>query len=125
MTFVSVKDVASAIVKALENKDNIGVKYIIGKEQISIGEFNKMISEISGVKLPKIELPGWIVLIIAYLLTKIADLIKKFPLWGMAMDQILMMTKGFKADGRKAEKELGIQYYPAVAAIREMLTTSI
>lgn len=34
-TFVHVKDVAEAIVKALEKNDNIGQKYIIGKYQLS------------------------------------------------------------------------------------------
>jgi dihydroflavonol-4-reductase len=121
LTWVHVKDVANAIVKALEKPDNIGAKYLIGKEHFSIGKFNKMISEISGVKLPIIELPGWMALINAYLLTIIADFIKKPPLWGMAMDLIKNMKVGFKGDGSKAEKELGIQYSPAKAAIREML----
>ena len=45
-TFVHVKDVAEAIVRALEKKDIIGQKYIIGKDKLSIREVNQMIQEI-------------------------------------------------------------------------------
>jgi Nucleoside-diphosphate-sugar epimerases len=121
LTFVHVKDVASAIEKALEKRDNIGEKYLIGKEQLTLGEFNKIISEISGVPLPKIVLPDWMTLLSAFLLTKLSDIIKKPPLWGMALDQINTLKEGFIADGSKAEKELGIRYSSAHEAIKEML----
>jgi Nucleoside-diphosphate-sugar epimerases len=121
LTFVHVKNVASAIERVLEKRDTIGEKYIIGKEQLTIGEFNKIISEISGVPLPKIVLPNWMTLLIAFLLTKLSNIIKKPPLWGMALDQINTLIEGFKADGNKAEKELGIRYSPFYEAIKEML----
>ena len=123
LTYVHVKDVANAIEKALEKKDNLGERYIIGKEQLTIGEINKIVGEISGVPIPKIELPGWMTLINAYILTLIADIIKKPPLWGMARDQISILIKGFRADGSKADKDLGIEYLSVSSALKEMVHT--
>jgi len=55
----------------------------------------------------------------AWLLTKIADIIKRPPLWGMAIDQIRVMKEGVRADGRKVERDLAIEYTPIRKAIEE------
>ena len=120
-TFVYVKDVARAIHKALEKENNIGEKYLIGSYRCTWGETNKMISEISGVPLPKMNLPDAVTMFNAYLLTGLANLIKKPPLWGMAIDQMKVMKAGFSVDGSKAEKELGIKYTPITLALQEAI----
>jgi dihydroflavonol-4-reductase len=112
-----VRDVAEAIVRAMDKEDNIGEKYLVGKEQLSLGQFNKMVSEISGVPLPRVHLPDSLALASARLLTWLADLTKKPPLWGMAVDEISMIKEGFRFDGSKAERELGINYTPIRLAI--------
>ena len=104
------KDVAQAIVNALEKENNIGEKYLIGNCRLKWKETNKMISETSGVPLPKINLPDIITMMNAYLLTGLANLIKKPPLWDMSVDQMKVMKAGFNVDGTKAEKELGLKY---------------
>jgi dihydroflavonol-4-reductase len=111
-SFVCVKDVAQAIVNALEKENNIGEKYLIGNCRLKWKEINKLISETSGVPLPKINLPDIITMMNAYLLTGLANLIKKPPLCNMSIDQMKVMKKGFSVDGTKAEKELGIKYTP-------------
>lgn len=123
LTYVHVKDVANAIEKSLEKENTTGERYIIGKELLTIGEINGIVGKISGIPIPKIELPGWMALLNAHIFTFIADIIKKPPLWGMARDQILMMKKGFKADGEKAQKELGIEYSSVYKALQEMVNT--
>jgi len=125
MTWVHVKDVADAIIRAFEKDGNIGKKYIVGKEILSIGELSKMVVEISGVPLPKIIMPNWMAWICAYMLTTLANMTKKPPMWGMVLDQIRNMKAGFMADGCKAEKELGIQYRTVKLAIKEMLNNHI
>jgi dihydroflavonol-4-reductase len=111
-SFVCVKDVAQAIVNALEKENNIGEKYLIGNCRLKWKEINKLISETSGVPLPRIKLPEMITMMNAYLLTGLANLIKKPPLWDMSIDQMKVMKTGFSVDGTKAEKELGIKYTP-------------
>jgi dihydroflavonol-4-reductase len=122
-TFVHVKDVAEIIVRAAEKKDNIGQKYIAGKFQLTFGEINRMVSEISGVPLPKFKLPGFMARFNAHLLTWTAYLIKKPPWWGMAIDQMRIMQEGARADGSKAKRELGITYTPIRIAMEETIAS--
>ncbi len=122
-TFVHVKDVATAIIKAAEKENNLGEKYIIGNSRLTFGEVNRMVSEISGVALPKMCLPDFMVAINARLLTWLADLIKKPPLWMLSVDQIKVMKEGAAADGTKAEKELGITYAPIRQAIEDAIAS--
>ena len=121
LTWADVRDVADAIVRASEKDNNIGEKYIVGKEQMKMEEFYRMISEISGVPLPKMRLSDTIALFNARLLTWWANIIKKPPLWNMALDGCRVAKEEIIADGSKAEKELGITY----TAIRKTFEDAI
>ena len=122
-SFVYVKDVAQAIVNALEKENNIGERYLIGNYKYKWGEINDMISEISGVPLPLFSLPDSVTMMNAYLLTGLANFIKKPPLWSMAIDQMRVMKAGFNVDGSKAERELGIKYTPITFALKEAINS--
>lgn len=119
--FVHVKDVAEAIFKALEKENNIGEKYIVSAENYTFGEFNQMISEISGMKLPFLKLPVWMTILTAYMLTGIANLIGKPPLWDMSFDQISLMKQNFNIDGSKVSRELGITYTPIYNGVKDAI----
>jgi len=121
--WIHVKDVAEAIVSAAEKEGNIGEKYLVVSENLTFGEINRMISEISGVPLPKITLPGFMAMTNARLLTILADLIKKPPIWGMATDQIRTMREGAEVDGGKTQRELGVTYTPIRTALEEAITS--
>jgi dihydroflavonol-4-reductase len=123
LTVVHVGDVVEAIIKAAEKENNIGEKYLIGKHQLSVGESNELISEISGVPLPRIGLPGPLVMFNAGLLTLLANLIKRPPLWGMSIDQIKTMKEELRFDGSKAESELGLTYTPVRRALEEAIAS--
>jgi len=122
-TFVHVRDVAEAIVKAAEKENNIGEKYLVGKHQLPWREINRMVSEISGVRLPKMRLPDFLTMFNARFLTLVANVIKKPPLWGMAIDQIRTMKEGVIVDGSKAERELGMSYTPVRVALEEAIAS--
>lgn len=123
MTFVHVKDVAEAIVRAAEKEDNIGEKYLVGNYRMSFGEINEMVREISGVPLPRLRLPDSLVMMNAVLLTGLANLIKKPPPWGMSTDQMRVMREGFCVDGSKVEREFNINYTPIRIAIEEAIAS--
>jgi dihydroflavonol-4-reductase len=123
LTFVYVKDIAEVVVRAIEKEGNIGQKYIAGNQTLSLREFNQMVSEISGVPLPKLRLPDSLTMISAALLTILANVIKKAPPWGMSTDQMRVMREGFKADGSKAGRELGIRYTPIRTALEETIAS--
>ena len=123
ITWVHVADVAEIILRALEKEDNIGEKYLAGKEQLSFAELNEMISEISRVPLPSMHLPSSVAMGMATLLTGMAGLTKKPPMMNMAADQCRTMKEGFLGDGSKAERELGISYTPIRVAVEEALAS--
>jgi dihydroflavonol-4-reductase len=123
MTWVHVRDVAEAVVRALEKHDDIGARYLVGKERLSFGEINAMLSELSGVPPPKMRLPDSLVTLNATLLTLLANIIKRPPPWGMSVDQIRTMKEGFKVDGRKVEKELCLEYTPVRVALKEAIAS--
>ena len=80
-----------------------------------------MIKEISGASLPGLSLPNFMVMLNAVLLTGLANLIKKPPMWGMSVDAMRTVKEGAQADGSKAERELGITYTPLHTALEEAI----
>jgi dihydroflavonol-4-reductase len=123
LTYVYVADVAEATLKALEKENNIGEKYLIGKYRLSNREIAQMVSEISGVPLPKRSLPDSMALSYARMLTWIANLTKKPPHVGFSIDQARTMKEGCEFDGSKSEKELGIEYTPIRTAVEEAIAS--
>jgi dihydroflavonol-4-reductase len=123
LTFVHVNDVAEVIVRAAEKENNIGEKYLAGNQRLSFRELNRMISEISGVSLPKLHLPDALTMVNATILTGIAIITKKPPLWGMSTDQMEVMREGFRADGSKAERELCVRYTSIRVALEEAIAS--
>ena len=121
ISWVHIKDVAEAMVRALEIDGNIGEKYLVCGERLTLGEFNRLVSEISGVPLPRFQLPRPLVMPSAGFLTALANLIKKPPAWGMGTDQMRTIKEGFAADGSKAGRELGIAYTPIRTALEETI----
>ena len=119
LTWVHVNDVAEIIVRAAEKPGNIGEKYLAGKYQLLMSEINKTIHEISGVSLPFIPMPDFLAMTSAYMFTGLSDILGFQPPWGMSVDQMRTMKKGFRGDGSKAEKELGFTYTPIRTAIEE------
>ena len=119
--FVHVKDVSEAIVRAMEKENNIGEKYIVSAENHKWGEINRMISEIAGTRLPLLKLPTWATIMTSYLLTGIANIIRKPPIWDLSVDQVDLMKQGFKIDGSKVERELGIKYTPVYDGLKEAI----
>lgn len=123
MTYVHVKDVAEAIRLAIEHDGNVGQKYLVGKEQLSFGELNELIRRASGVPLPRVNLPDSMVRMSATVLTSLAAITRRPPLWGMSVDQAGMAREGFRFDGSKAERELRLRYSPISAAIEETIAS--
>jgi len=122
-TFVHVKDVAEATVRALEREGNLGEKYLIGKHTLTMGELTRMVCEISGAPLPRRRLPGPVVMAGAMLATKVADLTGRPPFSGMSTDTMRNIKEGGVFDGSKAERELGLAYTPIREAIEEEVAT--
>lgn len=122
--WVHVADVAEAILGVLETDGNIGEKYFLVAENLTFGEINSMLSEISGMKLPVMKMPDSLTMMMARVLTCLADLTGKPPALDMSTDQMRLMKEGLRADGTKAARALGLTYTPIrsalEAAVKEM-----
>jgi hypothetical protein len=57
----------------------------------------------------------------AYILTGLANLVKKPPILDMSVDQMRLMKEGLQVDGGKATRELGLSYMPIRAALEEQV----
>jgi dihydroflavonol-4-reductase len=121
--FVHVVDVSEAIVRAVEMPGIEGGKFLVVGENLTFGQINAMISEISGVPLPKLRLPDSLAVAGAAVLTALSGLTRRPPLWGMSRDQIATMMHGPIADGSRATRELGIAYTPIRRALEEAIAS--
>jgi dihydroflavonol-4-reductase len=121
LTWVYVKDVAEAIVRALQKEGNEGEEYLVGRHDLTMEELTRLVCEISGAPLPRIGLPDPVVMTGAKLLTKVADWTGRPPLLGISTDTMRNLKEGAVIDGSKAERELGISY----TAIREALEEEV
>jgi dihydroflavonol-4-reductase len=119
---VHVRDVAEVIVKALEKEGNIGQKYLVG-QQIYEREFLQIVSQISGVPLPRIYLPDSVAMVGAFFLTLLANLTKKAPMWGLSIDCLRTGTHDVMVDATKVERELDIKYSPIRLALEEEIAS--
>lgn len=120
-SWVDVRDVAEAIVRALEKDDNLGERYLVAAENRSFGDINRMVSEISGTRLPWLTLPDPVTSLGARLLTLVADTFRRPPLLDLAADQVALMRQGFAIDGSKATRELGLEYRPLRESLKEVV----
>lgn len=123
VAFVHVDDVVAAIVKALEKGDNIGHKYLVGKERLALRELDRLVTQISGVSVRKVHVPYILALTGVWAMTCLAHITKRGPLWGISTDGIRSMKNGLIFDGSKAERDLGITYTPVRTALEETIAS--
>jgi dihydroflavonol-4-reductase len=121
--WVHVRDVAEGIVRALEKEGNLGERYLLVAESLTFGEINRILSEISGAKPPRLTFPDWLTIFGALCATAVADVIKKPPVLDMAADQMRLMKQGAEIDGSKASRELGVSYTPIRDALEEAVAS--
>lgn len=121
--FVHVEDVATAICRAAEHPENLGERYFVVAENLTFGQVNRMIREISKGRLPLLKLPDPLVLSMAAMFTAVADLTKRPPPWGLSTDQVRTMRTGTVFSGAKAERDLGIHYTPIRRAIEDAIAS--
>jgi len=116
--YVHVRDAALAIVRAAENPNSVGQRYLVGGERATTREYFRIISDLTGVPLPRFEVPDAVILPLSRLLTAIARWTGRRP---PVPEDIIRTTLAGSLlfDGSKAERELGIRYTPLRTALAE------
>ena len=117
LNLVHVEDVAKGHLQAYE-KGQIGQRYILGGEDMSLKEILTMIAELTDQKPPKIKLPHSVVMPIAY----ISEAWAKFTNGSeprATVDGVRMSRKKMYFSSEKAKQEIGYQHRSANEAIKD------
>ena len=100
-------------------KGVVGQRYILGGENLGLGDILAIIAAYVGRPAPTIKLPRELIFPIAYFMEGIARITGKEPL--VTVDGLRMAKKKMFFSSAKAEGELGYQARPAKTAIGDAL----
>jgi len=114
--YVDVEDVARGHVLAAA-KGKVGEKYALGNANMSLLEFYTLVSEVAGMKPPKLKLPYPAVLVTSYLYQLIAAITKTPPVATPGMVRFARLY--MYLDSSKAVKELGFPQTPIRTTIEK------
>jgi dihydroflavonol-4-reductase len=118
LNFVDVADVVRGHILAYE-RGRSGERYILGGENLSLRELLRRIGEASGKRPPRIAVPLWLPLSVAWLGETFFSRLgfePKIPVEGVRMSREAMFY-----DASKAIRELGYEAGPLDPAIREAI----
>jgi dihydroflavonol-4-reductase len=119
LNVVHVDDVAAGHLLAYE-RGVIGERYILGGENLTLGELLTLIAIVAGRRPPRLRLPADVILPIAYL-SEIAARLRGAGEPLLTVDGLRMARKRMHFTSAKAERELGYRSRPAVEAVRDAL----
>ncbi len=119
-TYVHVDDAAKAIVRAAEKEGNKGERYQVGNQRLTTMEHFCIISQVSGVAMPRWTIARRTAILLSGLMSGWAHLTKRPPL--MPYDLMRTAYRGsLLFDGSKVERDLGISYMPIEVALEEAI----
>jgi dihydroflavonol-4-reductase len=110
--FVDVRDVAAGIILAAE-RGKSGESYILGGNQISIGELFEIVARLCGLQAPRHNAPVWLLRAVAPLAENWSKLCRNTPTFTPYALQTLLSNSNISCE--KARRELG--YSPRPIAI--------
>lgn len=116
LNIVHVDDVATGHLLAFERGD-IGERYILGGENMTLRELLEAIARAGNVKPPRIHVPHGVVLPVAWVAEQWARLTGTTPL--VCLDEIRMARKFMYFSSAKAGDRLGYRPRPAAEAIAD------
>lgn len=115
INIIDVQDVARGHLLAAE-KGRIGERYILGNENVTVGDFFRLVAEIAGVKPPRLKLPYPAALLLAYVFEAQARITKQTPV--VSLSQVKIGNMGEHFDNSKAVNELGLTLTPIETTVQ-------
>lgn len=116
LNIVNVRDVAQGHVLAFE-KGRPGERYILGSENLTLKQIFEILSSLSGVKAPSIEIPyfvAWLAAAVGGAVSSITGTPPRAPMEGVRMARKKMWVRH-----DKATRELGFTPAPARIALQQ------
>lgn len=118
LNIVHVDDVAKGHLQAME-KGEIGERYILGGDNMTLASILEYICVSQDMTPPKIKLPHNLILPIAWVMERIADVTKKEP--RATVDSVKMSKKMMFFSSEKAKDKLGYQARPGVEGLKDAI----
>ena len=118
LNLVHVEDVARGHLLAAD-KGTVGERYVLGGQDVSLGQILKDIAHIVGRKPPTVELPVAPLFPLAWLAELGGKLTGKEPL--LTLDSLRMARHHMFYTSAKAERELGYSARPYVVALQDAI----
>ncbi|MGF1568744.1 MAG: SDR family oxidoreductase [Nodosilinea sp.] len=119
MSIVDVRDVADAVVTAVE-RGQVGQRYLVGGTYYSMAHIMQTLESVSGVPAPKGKLPGFMMRILAWISTWVGGLTGRKP--EIPQAGVAFMLAAMAYDSTKAQRELGTQFRPLAETLADMVT---
>jgi dihydroflavonol-4-reductase len=119
LNFVHVDDVAAGHLLAFE-KGQIGERYILGGENLTLRQLLETIAELAGRKAPRLRLPRAPLMPLAFAAERVAHLTGKEPL--LTLDGLRMSRYRMFFTSAKAERELGYRSRPYREGVADALS---
>lgn len=119
LNFVHVDDVAAGHLLAFE-KGQIGERYILGGENLTLRQLLGTIAELGGRKAPRLRLPRGPLMPLAFAAERVAHFTGKEPL--LTLDGLRMSRYRMFFTSAKAERELGYRSRPYQEGVADALS---
>jgi dihydroflavonol-4-reductase len=116
LNVVNVRDVALGHLLACE-KGRTGERYILGSENLTLGQILRELASITGRKAPTVQLPYFVAYAAGLASTALAQLTGIPP--RAPLEAVRMAKKKMWVSHEKASRELGYSPYPAVSALTD------
>jgi dihydroflavonol-4-reductase len=117
LNFVHVRDVAQGHLLAAE-RGQVGERYILGNQNLSLGEFLQRVSPFVKRSAPRMKVPYGVALMSGWVSTAWSDWVTKTPP-AVPIEAVKMSRRFMYFDSTKAVRELGYQQTPIDFAIRD------
>jgi dihydroflavonol-4-reductase len=118
INIIDVQDVARGHLLAAK-KGRIGERYILGNENVTVGDFFSLVAETAGVKPPRLKLPYGVALMLGYVFHVQARITKQPPV--VSLSQVRIGNMGEHFDNSKAVSELGLALTPLKVTIKNTI----
>ncbi|MEM8951048.1 MAG: NAD-dependent epimerase/dehydratase family protein, partial [Pseudomonadota bacterium] len=120
LNVVHVEDVAAGHLLAFD-KGKIGERYILGGENLHLGEIAHMVANLAGVRAPKLKLPIAPLMPLAYTVEAIWRLTGQKHEPFITVDGLRMARKLMFFSSAKAKRDLGYKPRPVTEAFKDAI----
>ncbi len=114
LNFIGVEECAAGHLLIAE-KGKVGERYLLGGENLTLKQMLDTLAKITGLRAPILKIPHGLALGVAYANTAFSRLVGREP--GISVEGVKIARHMMFVDCARAERELGFQAGPVVAAL--------